>query len=72
MLNTAVKRGRGRPRKNEMAKVTIKKAAKKSAKKRGRPLGSKNKVSKLSVEERLLQLEMIAFIILETIKSGSK
>lgn len=67
-----VKRGRGRPRKDDTTKVTIKKAVKSSAKKRGRPAGSKNKLSKSSIEQRITRLEMIAFIILETIKSGSK
>ena len=65
MLNTVVKRGRGRPRKDETA--TIKKVGKKRG--RGRPVGSKNKTKKGDVETRIERIESVVALFAE-IMSG--
>lgn len=65
MLNTVVKRGRGRPRKDETA--TIKKVGKKRG--RGRPVGSKNKAKKGDFETRIERIESVVALFAE-IMSG--
>lgn len=67
MLNTSVKRGRGRPRKTESTKFTAKKTVGKTAKKRGRPLGSKNKVNTMNIADRVERVEVILALLAEII-----
>jgi hypothetical protein len=58
---TVIKRGRGRPRKDETIKI------KKMGKKRGRPLGSKNKSKKDDIANRLSRIEVLVGILADAI-----
>lgn len=67
MLNTMVKRGRGRPRKTEMTKFTAKKTVGTRPKKSSRPLGSKNKLKKKDAAARIERLEAVVALLAEII-----
>jgi hypothetical protein len=58
---TVIKRGRGRPRKDETIKI------KKMGKKRGRPLGSKNKSKNNDINGRVDRLEVFVGIMAEMV-----